>query len=180
MAVKTKHSQSTLPAVQAEQMKLTGPVAQAIKTSTRARPGQPTIRTREVVEEILDRISCGEALLNICQDAHLPGYSTFNRWQREDAELLRQVDIAYEFHARTMDDMTDGILSGEVGSTGDFRRDEARVAHLRWRLAKLNRRKFAERLEVNQNVTVKAPQMPDWFLGQVIDGQLTDDSDPTI
>jgi hypothetical protein len=73
----------------------------------------------------------------VCQDPALPGYSTFNRWCREDPALLEQVDLAYEFHARTMDDVADDILAGGVCSTGNFLRDKERVAHLRWRLGKL-------------------------------------------
>ncbi|MET4593766.1 MULTISPECIES: terminase small subunit-like protein [unclassified Sphingomonas] len=137
----------TLPCV-AQQQALANPVAEAIKVATRARPGQPTVRTPAVIEEILDRIACGEALHAICQDDHLPGYSTFNRWCREDRDLLGEVDIAYEFHARTMDDMADSILAGGPGSTGEFRRDEARVGHLRYRLGKLNRR-FRDKSQVD-------------------------------
>lgn len=147
------------------QQALANPVAEAIKLATRARPGQPTKRTPEVVEEILDRIACGEALHAICQDEHLPGYSTFNRWCREDAELLTEVDIAYEFHARTMDDMADSILAGGPGSTGEFRRDEARVGHLRYRLGKLNRR-FREKQQID--VVQHQPVILDW---NVIEGE---------
>lgn len=154
MSDETKQSKPFHPlqTVHANQMALSGPVATSIKTATRGRPGQPTKRTPAVVDEILDRIACGEALVNICQDEHLPGYSTFNRWCREDAALLAQVDVAYEFHARTMDDIADSILAGGVGSTGDFRRDEARVGHLRYRLGKLNRRRFGEKVQVEHTV----------------------------
>ena len=124
------------------------PVAQAITLATRARPGQPTVRTDEMVIEILDRVACGEALLNVCQDDHLCGYSTFNGWCRKDRELQAAIDLAYEYHARTMDDMADSILAGGIGSTGDFRRDEARVGHLRWRLGKLNAR-FRDKQQID-------------------------------
>jgi hypothetical protein len=150
MAKNTKqsHPNTGLATVVQQQQALAHPVAQAVKAATRPRAGQPTKRTDEVVEEILDRIANGESLINICQDDHLPGYSTFNRWQREDPELLSMVDVAYQFHARTMDDMADSILCGGIGSTGDFKRDEARVGHLRYRLGKLNRR-FAEKQQID-------------------------------
>lgn len=145
---KSKQPQTTaLPCV-IQQKALAHPVAASIREATRGRPGQPTKRNDAVVEEILDRIANGEALINICQDDHLPGYSTFNRWCREDRALLEMVDVAYEFHARTMDDMADSILSGGIGSTGDFRRDEARVGHLRYRLGKLNRR-FQDKQQID-------------------------------
>ena len=162
---------------------MTPKVAGEMKQATRARPGQPTKRTPEVVDEILDRIACGEALVNICQDDHLPGYSTFNRWQREDRDLLEQVDIAYEFHARTLDDIADNWLAGGPGSTGDFRRDEARVGHLRYRLGKLNRRRFGDRQQVDLNSTINV-SVPSWAarlpgqsvdaIEHVEDGQLLD------
>lgn len=165
----TKQSPSKpLPCV-VQQQALASPVAESIRQATRGRPGQPTKRTCAVVDEILDRIACGEALINICQDDNLPGYSTFNRWCREDADLLAQVDVAYEFHARTMDDMADSILSGGVGSTGDFRRDEARVGHLRYRLGKLNRR-FRDK--VQHDVTVQDPFV---FEGWMLPGQIKQD-----
>lgn len=143
---KSNHPLALTVAAQFEQVPI---VNNVIGQVTRARPGQPTKRTPEVVESILDRISCGESLLSVCQDPDLPGYSTFNRWCREDPELLEMVDIAYEFHARTMDDLADDILSGGPTSTGDFYRDKERVAHLRWRLGKLNRRRFGEKVQMD-------------------------------
>jgi hypothetical protein len=116
---------------------------------TKARPGQPTKRTDAIVDEIVTRISDGESLVAICQDAHLPGYSTFNCWQREDAALLELVDMAYQFHARTLDDIADDMLAGGPTSCGDYRRDVERVAHLRWRLGKLNRRRFQDRSQID-------------------------------
>ncbi|MBD8619738.1 hypothetical protein IFT67_12480 [Sphingomonas sp. CFBP 13728] len=147
----TKQTTTLLPALnpsveQALQMPIVG---NAIAAATRAKPGQPTKRSPEIVDTILDRVACGESLMSVCQDPALPGYSTFNRWCREDPELLEQVDIAYEFHARTMDDIADDILAGGPTSTGDFYRDKERVAHLRWRLGKLNRRRYGDKVQMD-------------------------------
>lgn len=148
MAKKTKQT-TPLTNVATVQVEMMPVVTNLIGKVTRARPGQPTKRTPEIVDEILDRIANGESLIAVCQDSHLPGYSTFNRWQREDPKLLELVDLAYEFHARTMDDIADDMLAGGPTSSGEFRRDEARVAHLRWRMGKLNRRRFGEKVQVD-------------------------------
>jgi hypothetical protein len=124
------------------------PVQAQIEQATRGRPGQPTKRTPELIDTILDRIACGRSLMSICSADDMPGYSTFNRWCREDPELLMEVDIAYEFHARTLDDLADDILSEGVASTGNIIRDKERVAHLRWRLGKLNRR-FRDKVQMD-------------------------------
>lgn len=182
---KTKQTSEHPPAVRedtsitlspaARQSGMMSPVQQQIEQATRPRPGQPTKRTPELIETVLDRIADGRSLLSICQADDMPGYSTFNRWCREDPELLAQVDIAYEFHARTLDDMADDILAGGVGSTGNLVRDKERAAHLRWRLGKLNRR-FRDKTQVD--VTVQEPfVLEGWMLpGQVIEDK-SDDTD---
>ena len=131
---------------QSEQMPAVNNVIRAV---TRGRPGQPTKRSPELIELICLRIACGESLMQVCQDDDMPGYSTIQRWCMNDRALLDQIDGAYEFHARTMDDLADDILAGGPTSTGDFRRDEARVGHLRWRLGKLNRRRFGDKVQVD-------------------------------
>lgn len=67
--------------------------------------------------------------------------------------------IAYEEHAETLDDLADDILSGGVASTGNIIRDKERVAHLRWRLGKLNRR-FRDKVQVDH--VQHQPVIIDW------------------
>jgi len=130
------------------QAKLMSPVQAQIDLATRARPGQPTKRNPELINTILDKIACGRSLMSICSDDDMPGYSTFRGWMRNDSELREAVLLAYEEHAETLDDLADDMLSGGVASTGDFQRDKERVAHLRWRLGKLNRR-FREKAQLD-------------------------------
>lgn len=140
---------SALSTQSEKQSAMMSPVQEAIKEVTRARPGQPTTRTPEMVDTILDEIACGRSLLSICNQDDRPGYSTFRGWMRKDPELRELVHLAYEEHAETMDDLADDILAGGPTSTGDFYRDKERVAHLRWRLGKLNRRRFGEKVQMD-------------------------------
>ena len=48
------------------------------------RRGRPTIRSREVVNEICYRIACGESLRHICLDPKMPCRDTVFRWLRSD------------------------------------------------------------------------------------------------
>lgn len=141
------------------QSALMSPVQAQIAQATRGRPGQPTKRTPELIDRVLDQIADGQSLLSVCQADDMPGYSTFNRWCREDPELLAAVDVAYEFHARTLDDLADDILAGGVGSTGNLMRDKERAAHLRWRLGKLNRR-FRDKAQLD--IVQHQPVIIDW------------------
>lgn len=147
------NNQLTIPATTAlspgeKQSALMSPVQAQIDAATRPRPGQPTTRTPEIVDTVLNRIACGRSLMSICGEDDMPGYSTFRGWMRNDPELREAVMIAYEEHAETLDDLADDILSGGVASTGNIIRDKERVAHLRWRLGKLNKR-YREKQQID-------------------------------
>lgn len=148
---------ATSPAEIASTVAETG---QAIRELTRAKMGQPTKRTEEIVLQILTRISCGESLLQVCQDDDMPGYSTFRRWEREDPELRAAMDAAYEDHARTIDEINEDILRGGIMSTGDRLRDMALVDYNKWKLGKHARRKFGENVKVEHTHRVEPIVLP--------------------
>lgn len=67
---------------------------------------RPTVYTKEVADEICQRIAAGESLRTICADEHLPAKSTFLMWlgQAEPPEgLLDQ-------YARARDIQIDGFV----------------------------------------------------------------------
>lgn len=49
--------------------------------------GRPSLKTPEVVEEIIRRLSLGEPLTRICADDHMPCFMTVYRWERDDEEF---------------------------------------------------------------------------------------------
>ncbi len=73
-------------------------------------------RTPEVEAEILQRMSKGEPLAQICRDAHLPDMSTWREWCRADESL----DIA---HAQARDNGFDAIAADALEIADDDRRD---------------------------------------------------------
>jgi len=46
--------------------------------------GRPSIRTKEIEQEICARIAHGESLRHICLDPKMPCRDTFFRWLRND------------------------------------------------------------------------------------------------
>ncbi len=127
-------------------------VTNLVARVTRDRPGAPTIRTDEMIDEIVMKIACGWSLVAVCQLDHMPAYPTVQRWRMNDPEFAAMLRVAYEAHADTYDDIVEDILAGGPSSTDDFRRDEARVAHIRWRLGKLNNR-FKDKVQVDHTVS---------------------------
>lgn len=56
--------------------------------------GRPTIRTDQMIDEILDRVSVGETMTSICKDDHLPTIRALMKWLRKDKELDDQMHRA--------------------------------------------------------------------------------------
>lgn len=58
--------------------------------------GRPTKRTPEIEREILERISEGESLREICRDDNMPMRSSVSLWVREDRDFSDKVARARE------------------------------------------------------------------------------------
>lgn len=130
--------------------------------------GRPTDYTQELAAEICDRIANGESLRGICRDEDKPNRSTILRWlaSHEDfaakcarARLL-QADALEEEMQEVADDGTNdwmerrseaekggGIMTGWVLNGEHVQRSKLRVSTLQWRAAKLNPKKYGEKID---------------------------------
>lgn len=117
---------------------------------TRAKPGQPTKRTPELIEDMCLRLMRGSSLLMVCQREDMPGYSTVMRWCKDDPDLLAQFDSAREMTAYTIDEFNEIIARGIAPySTGDYRRDEMLVGINNQRKRHLNRKRFVDKVQMD-------------------------------
>jgi len=66
--------------------------------------GRPSVKTEEVVTEILERLSGGEPLARICADEHMPHFSTVWRWEEDDEEFRKLSTRAREHGTHFMAD----------------------------------------------------------------------------
>jgi hypothetical protein len=97
----------------------------------------------EAIRIILDRMTHGQALRDICKDPELPGYSTVNRWLDEDEELKEMYARAREKRADWLADELVEIADTETDSAKARNRIDAR----KWAAAKLNPKRYADRTD---------------------------------
>lgn len=58
--------------------------------------GRPSSFTPERFDEIIERLSAGEPLAQICRDDHMPGLTTVYDWMRKDEALSERFARARE------------------------------------------------------------------------------------
>jgi len=84
-------------------------------------PGRVSLKTPEVVEEIIHRISLGETLRAICESDHLPEVPTVIAWLNQDPALqlayARARSIGYDMMAEQILDISDNTMEGTKTKT---------------------------------------------------------------
>lgn len=124
------------------------------------KPGRQTIRTPEMIESILERISNGEPLAQICRDEGMPCVAAVNKWRDEDAEFdsrfARAREVGHDAIAaeslRIIDEDPEYVITTIGGDATEKRIDAASVQRAKNRaehrlklLAKWDRR-YSERV----------------------------------
>jgi hypothetical protein len=145
--------------------------------------GRPTIYSEAIADEICDRLVAGESLRRICRRAAMPGASTVFRWLADDANAAfrERYTLAREAQADTLADeavyiadtpkMGVEVTTKEVIITvgeaeipaiekktkrGDMLgHRRLQVDARKWFAAKLNPRKYGDRLELGGAVAIK-------------------------
>lgn len=130
----------------------------------------------EHLEAIKVRLVAGDTLGNICRAlgldrGHVCSYVYHN------PEFAREYLAFKEFGAHAMWDRLLEMIDDKDMSAGD---KMFAYKVINSYTSKINRPVYGESVQVDQNVNITAPVMPDWFFGNVVDGQLSDNSDPTI
>lgn len=137
-------------------------------TATVASPlisGGQTIRTEEIVTEILRRIADGESLRGICGDKHLPTREAVREWLRDDKELAVRYARARHEQADHFAEEIQAIADEEprqvIDAEGTARVDPAWVAHQRnrvdarkWLAAKMHPEHWADKSGPDVSVSV--------------------------
>lgn len=127
--------------------------------------GRPTIRTPEMVDEILRRVAEGEFLATVCREDGMPHPSTFRDWvnayeelsrrfahAREDGEeaiLAGTLAIADERDGKAI--MADGQEVAVVFDSTAIQRNKLRVDTRLKALAKFNPKRWGDKLELAGN-----------------------------
>jgi len=125
-------------------------------------PGRPTKFCEAVVEEICERIVQGEALTAICQDEHLPCAAVVQAWlnsaDQDKCDFQARYARARIDSAEAMDSRILRTID-KVEAGMDPHAAKVIIAALQWRAAKLNQKRYGDKLEVEQTVTVDLGNM---------------------
>ena len=123
--------------------------SRGLRDEFRPRVGRPSIKTDELLSELLDRLSCGESLSSICLDDHMPNISVVIRWRTEDAKFKADYELAREAQADAYFEQLVAISDGDGSMLADAQRDRLRVDARKWALARMNRAKYGDRADIN-------------------------------
>lgn len=144
--------------------------------------GRPSLKTPEVVEEIIRRLSLGEPLSRICADDHMPCFMTVYRWERDDAEFsdlsarAREVgthylaneclEIADDARNDYMEKVDkDGAVIGYIVNGEATARSRLRIDTRLRLIGKWNSKAYGEKVEANVNhrgaIALSASELPE-------------------
>ncbi len=123
-------------------------------------PGRPSVYSSELIDVICERIACGESLRKICEDECMPDRSTVIRWLSKDDNFATKYARAREIQAHVwVDDMYETAKSQPERNSITGTLDSASVTHIRnqvatmqWLAAKLNPKKYGDRVDMNHGI----------------------------
>lgn len=129
------------------------------------KPGRPSLYTTELAQEMLERLSCGEPLAEICRDDHMPEVRTVSHWKAAHPEFLagfaRARDEGYDQIAadclaiaddKSGDRIKHGRRAGELDK--EFaERSKIRIDTRLKLLARWDPKRYGEKATVDMNVT---------------------------
>lgn len=134
--------------------------------------GRPSTYTKEIADEIIDRLSLGEPLRQICRDEHMPSPSTVVDWNIHNqsgfsARYAQARDMCLECWAEEIieigDDGSNDWMDRETAKGRMIRvqdqetqqRSRLRCDNRKWILSKLMPHKYGDKLEVSGTITVE-------------------------
>jgi hypothetical protein len=130
--------------------------------------------SQELFDTILSRIEEGESLVKICKDDNMPSKSGFYKWLKEFPELVdkyahaceARADKIFEEIIEIADDSSNDFIRVEKGESIENKewvnRSKLRVDARKWVLAKMQPKKYGDKIDVNNKITIDKPLIIDW------------------
>ena len=140
--------------------------------------GRPSNYSAELATTICERIADGESLRSICSEVAMPGKSTVMHWleqHHEFASLMArardlQADALFDEMINIADDgrndwmerqASDGQAAGWRENGEAIRRSQIRISTRQWMAARLQPKKYGDKLDLNHSGQIAAAPM-DW------------------
>ncbi len=104
--------------------------------------GRPSIYSDKLVDRIIERISAGESLRKICDDADMPDCSTVQRWRRDKSDFAKLYILAREEAADAFADRIMTMANELIDRREKVTREEIQAVRvaidaLKWAASKL-------------------------------------------
>jgi hypothetical protein len=93
-------------------------------------------KSKNILQNILQKLELGETLVSICRDKDMPGQSTVNTWMREDDKFKDKVLDARRMGAMVWLDKCQELLDQEV-EPQKVQWYREKLHHARWLVSKL-------------------------------------------
>lgn len=113
--------------------------------------GRPAIYSKELADQVLEKLALGRSLRSVLQDEGMPAMTTVFKWLREIPEFTQQYTRAKMESANAdhdkLDDIAQKVLDGEVDPNA------ARVAAdiIKWSTSKKDPKRYGQ--VVTQQIT---------------------------
>ena len=136
------------------------------KKKAPSKAGRPSKYSEELADRICERIATGESMRQVCEDSAMPGRTTIREWLRDNEDFRSRCARAREEQAdgifEEMADLEQKVLDDEVSALA------ARVvlSSRQWRASKLAPKKYGDKLEVENNTTIKGAMTLDMFYAE--------------
>jgi len=119
------------------------------KADGQSTQGRHLVFMEDIADKVLDRLSNGESLRSICQDADMPDGSTVRKWISRNPDFARQYAIAREEQADSLFDETihiaDAVPKGAANE--DIQRARLQIDTRKWVAGKLRPKKYGDLLK---------------------------------
>jgi hypothetical protein len=118
--------------------------------------GRPTAYNDEIAEKICEHLAAGWSLVRTCQQEGYPNASTVFTWQQKHPEFREKYEDAQQRRTEFLSEQLTDIADE---TTGDVQRDKLRVDTRKWVLARMNPKRWGDRVETNHTGSVEIQQI---------------------
>ena len=119
--------------------------------------GRPSIRTDEIIKELLFRIMCGESVRSICDDPEMPNRSTIYDWLAEDEGFSDQYARAHEVAADQAFEEIVEIARMTPPERGFVAQSKLLIETIQWTVARKVPKKYGDKVDLNINGQISRP-----------------------
>ena len=114
--------------------------------------GRPSSYTKELAERVLKEVAEGRFLVDMATVHGLPSYRSVYRWADDRPEFRQALARAHEDGAHALLAKAERLLENATRDNIQVVREQ--VAHIRWRVSRLNPSAYGDRSELRVSGTI--------------------------